>query len=110
MVGLEGWIERKACSKVAVHLLVTFFVMCVAKGLGIIQTTKVNSGAKGGTVPDNQDKQWGKGGTMPDNQGKQWGRGGQCQTTKVSSGARGGQCQTIKVSSGAGGDSARQPR
>ncbi|KAK7474656.1 hypothetical protein BaRGS_00034080 [Batillaria attramentaria] len=37
---LEGWIERKACSKVAVHLLVTFFVMCIAKGLGIIQTTR----------------------------------------------------------------------
>ena len=51
---------------------------------------------QGGTVPDNQGKQWGKGGTMPDNQGKQWGRGGQCQTTKVSNGA--------------GGDSARQPR
>lgn len=40
VVGLEGWIERKACSKVAVHLLVTFFVMCIAKALGIIQTTK----------------------------------------------------------------------
>ncbi|KAK7095897.1 sodium-dependent proline transporter-like [Littorina saxatilis] len=40
VVGLEGWIERKACSKVAVHLLVTFFVMCIAKALGIIHTTK----------------------------------------------------------------------
>ena len=61
VVGLEGWIERKACSKVAVHLLVTFFVMCIAKGLGIIQTTKVSSGA----------------------------RGEQCQRTKVNSGAGG---------------------
>jgi hypothetical protein len=41
VVGLEGWIEKKACSKVAVHLLVTFFIMCIAKAIGIIQTTKV---------------------------------------------------------------------
>lgn len=41
--GLEDWIEKKACSKVAVHLLVTFFVMCVAKGLGIIQTTRAGA-------------------------------------------------------------------
>ncbi|KAL8558286.1 hypothetical protein ACOMHN_063980 [Nucella lapillus] len=40
VISLEGCIERRACSKVAVHLLVTFFVMCVAKALGIIQTTK----------------------------------------------------------------------
>ena len=39
------------------------------------QTIKVSSGARGGTVPDNQGKQWGRGGTVPDNQGKQWGRG-----------------------------------
>ncbi|XP_025082543.1 sodium- and chloride-dependent GABA transporter ine-like [Pomacea canaliculata] len=37
---LAGWIERKACSKVAVHLLITFIVMCVAKALGIIHTTR----------------------------------------------------------------------
>ena len=38
---LTGWIERHACSKIAVHLLCTFLVMLLAQAMGILQTTKV---------------------------------------------------------------------
>ncbi|XP_055872587.1 sodium- and chloride-dependent betaine transporter-like [Biomphalaria glabrata] len=37
---LRHWIDKHTCSKIAVHLLITFLVMLVAMGLGIIQTTK----------------------------------------------------------------------
>ncbi|XP_059171297.1 sodium-dependent neutral amino acid transporter B(0)AT1-like [Physella acuta] len=37
---IKLWIERHACSKIAVNLLITFLVMLVSMGIGIIQTTK----------------------------------------------------------------------
>lgn len=37
---LRHWIDKHACSKIAVNLLITFVVMLVAMGIGIIQTTK----------------------------------------------------------------------
>ncbi|KAH9509591.1 hypothetical protein Btru_043965 [Bulinus truncatus] len=37
---LKHWIDKHTCSKIAVHLLITFLVMLVGLGLGIIQTTK----------------------------------------------------------------------
>ncbi|XP_050395852.1 sodium- and chloride-dependent betaine transporter isoform X1 [Patella vulgata] len=40
MDSLEEWVSRKSCSKIAVHLLMSFVVMCIAKGLGILQTTR----------------------------------------------------------------------
>ncbi|XP_048251093.1 sodium-dependent proline transporter-like [Haliotis rufescens] len=40
MDSLEEWIDKKCCSKIVIHLLMTFVIMCVAKGMGILQTTK----------------------------------------------------------------------